>query len=552
MTDTERVPRWGLQARLVVLLASVLSVSIALISGYFIVRQRQQLDAAAADQARRARTHLVKRGMALARNVALSSERAIAVLDFLFLTEILHGAVGGDEELMYAVLMDRERRALVHSDPERAHQVLEDSGARHAHAQVEPGVFERSDLNVLEVFAPVHVGDERWGTVSFGWSLGRVNEDIARSKMEAADKVRSAVLATLVAAFVLIAVFSALGVLLAERVVRPLKEMVGAVRSVASGHLSQRVEARGSAEFIELASVFNGMTQRLESLLLEMTDRSSMERELASARSIQTRMSPPSGVLDLGDYLLTGECRMAEACGGDWWSYRQLVDGRLLLVVGDVTGHGLPAAMVASTARGALEALSVMDGPSITPSAVLQAVDGAVRDVGREEYFMTCFASILDRAAGRIDFANAGHPMPLLSRGDTGDLDVLVARGNPLGMRGPRIGVGSAELRPGDIIVYATDGLDEARNRKGQMFGVRRVCDQLTAHRALKKPTGADLAGRLFRAVNAHAGGHPQEDDITIVVCEAKDWATQTGATCEASSAGASGGGLSRSTPERR
>src|SRR5262249_44194622 len=131
----------------------------------------------------------------------------------------------------------------------------------------------------------------------------------------------------------------------------------------------------------------------------------------------------------------------ASQVGGDWWTVHDLPGDRLLVVIGDVTGHGTAAAMITSCAKAACDTVRSLAGDKLTVSYLLGALNGAVYETARRKFVMTCFASIIDLRARTITFANAGHNFPYLLRprsGEAGgsggdDLQVLMSRGNPLG-----------------------------------------------------------------------------------------------------------------------
>ena len=182
------------------------------------------------------------------------------------------------------------------------------------------------------------------------------------------------------------------------------------------------------------------------------------------------------------------------------------------------------AARYALTKRGVtlvrnVTVSSTMESHDVRPADVLQALHRAVRDIGRQQYYMTCVVAILDPANGHVEFGNAGHPMPVISRAHDPEPDFLVARGNPLGVLPQRSGSGRSEIEAGDLLVLMTDGLDEAQDPSGRPFGTRRIRDTLIRHRAQPGTNGLDLRNSLLNAVRDHAGDRPAADDITVVVC---------------------------------
>jgi sigma-B regulation protein RsbU (phosphoserine phosphatase) len=237
---------------------------------------------------------------------------------------------------------------------------------------------------------------------------------------------------------------------------------------------------------------------------------------------------PLASVGKHGQMRFAGASTPAAETGGDWWTYRKLSGERLLVAVGDATGHGVYSAMIGCAAHGAVEALSQVGEERLTPTSVLRAINAAIRIPGADHTAMTCFAALLD-PKGTIDFANASHMLPLVANCDaTGtitkvsalatnatidhvdDSEVIVAD----------IREGTQTLAPGDIVVLFTDGLTDRRDKGGRAFGHRRL--QLAVNHA-KNPGGeAGVAGvrdAVLAEVTTFADGVPADDDVTIVMC---------------------------------
>jgi len=234
-------------------------------------------------------------------------------------------------------------------------------------------------------------------------------------------------------------------------------------------------------------------------------------------------MSPSRELIQCGPYTLAGRCDMATQCGGDWWSYRALSGDRLLVVIGDVTGHGVSAAMVAATARGALEAMRTVDDTQITPVRVLEAMDDAVRSVGEQFLLMTCFAAILDAPRNSIEFANAGHCFPYVTRanaeGRLGDLSVLALRGNPLGSAERSFSTWRRAVAHGEMLLLATDGVVDRINVNGDRFSDKRYRALLSQSRFDATSSAQSLRDHVVDKIEAFAGGCPSDDDVTLIVC---------------------------------
>jgi sigma-B regulation protein RsbU (phosphoserine phosphatase) len=348
-----------------------------------------------------------------------------------------------------------------------------------------------------------------------------LSAQLAEARGEAAISARRQLLA---AGAVLL-----IGVLFAAyqglRIGRPLRALATQAGAIAGGDFARRVDVRSRDEVGQLADSFNSMAESLGTLLEGMAAKASLERELELARSVQELMSPPPTLHAAGPFRLAGRCQLAELCGGDWWGYRELTDDRLLVVVGDVTGHGMPAAMIAATARGAVEALAMNEREPLTPVGVLEAINRAIVDVSRQELLMTCFALVLDPRGGVVDFANAGHCFPyIISPDDDGLLrrpGVLAVRGNPLGAPSKVINGGQRAIAPGDVLVLTSDGLTDRVDASGERFGDKRLRELMKSY-----SMGSDgarvleLRDAIMNEVETFAGGTAADDDLTLVVCQ--------------------------------
>jgi len=262
-------------------------------------------------------------------------------------------------------------------------------------------------------------------------------------------------------------------------------------------------------------------------LLSEQARKASLEKEMELARQVQQAMLPPDTLAQHGSFKVVGYCQPASSCGGDWWTYRKLSNGRMLLVVGDATGHGIHSAMIAATARGAVEALAEVDERLLSPEQVLKSIDSAIRNVGDHNVQMTCFAAAIDPHAGILHYANAGQNFPYVVRmGAARTLDtadILALSGNPLGDRtiAPFIRHGQIVLRPGDLFVCFTDGVVERQSPSGKLFGDRRLRSELRG--SVLEVDGASLValgGKLLAALDAFAAGTTAEDDLTLVLVQ--------------------------------
>jgi serine phosphatase RsbU (regulator of sigma subunit) len=249
------------------------------------------------------------------------------------------------------------------------------------------------------------------------------------------------------------------------------------------------------------------MRQRLEQ---ERIERERVEQELQVARRIQ-QASLPKVVPQLEGWQITPFYRPAREVGGDFYDFHPLSGGRLGVVVGDATGKGVPAALVMSTTCGMLQ-LAAQASESSSPSEVLERVNEALTVRIPSNTFVTCFYAILEPKSGYLSYANAGHDLPYLWH--IGEAEELRARGMPLGlMPGMSYEEKETELDAGEVVLFYSDGLVEAHDPRGEIFGFPRL-QALVAKHGEVGALGDLLMEELYTFVGE---GWEQEDDITLL-----------------------------------
>jgi serine phosphatase RsbU (regulator of sigma subunit) len=254
-----------------------------------------------------------------------------------------------------------------------------------------------------------------------------------------------------------------------------------------------------------------GAVELLERLVeQERIERERIEQELQVARRIQ-QASLPKEVPTLEGWQISTYYHPAREVGGDFYDFHLLSEGRLGLVVGDATGKGVPAALVMSTTCGMLQAVSeALD--SFSPGEVLAQVNETLVDRIPSNMFVTCFYGVLDPKSATFTYANAGHDLPYLWHG--GCAEELRARGMPLGLM-PEMSYEQKEmiLEPTDSALLYSDGLVEAHDPQGEMFGFPRL-RALVAEQGEERSLGDFCLEELYSFVGE---GWEQEDDITLL-----------------------------------
>jgi serine phosphatase RsbU (regulator of sigma subunit) len=364
------------------------------------------------------------------------------------------------------------------------------------------------------------------GSLRLGVSTEDLENELSGSLERARDRVVAARTKSWIVSGLILAIGIVIGALQGVALARPIKALTVQAQRIAGGDLASRVPEGRRDELGVLANSFNSMANDITILLAEQANKASMEKEMELARQVQQSMLPPDVLDEHGAFKVVGYCQPASSCGGDWWTYHKLSNGKMLLVLGDATGHGIHSAMIAATARGAVEALAGIDERLLTPEQVLRAIDSAIRQVGDHNVLMTAFAAVFDSTNGILHYANAGQNFPYVIKLGPGavlqEASIIAASGNPLGDRNIAVEVrrGSLQLREGDLFVVFTDGVVERANPAGKMFGDRRLRNALMGQPAGGAQQLLALRDTLVTTINKYGEGADPQDDITFVLCQ--------------------------------
>ena len=240
--------------------------------------------------------------------------------------------------------------------------------------------------------------------------------------------------------------------------------------------------------------------------------RERIEQELRVAQLIQQQFLPQS-LPNLAGWDLSAFYLPARTVGGDFYDVMELPDGRIMVVTGDVTDKGVPAALVMASTHALLREA----GPRlISPAAVLGRVNELLCTDIPAHMFVTCLVLVFDRDSGEVLLANAGHNLPFV-RGRDGVRE-LRATGMPLGLM-PESSYDEvrAVINPGEVLLLYSDGITEQHNDDGEMFGFDRT-QELVGEAA----SGPALVDACVSMLERFSGGQEQEDDVTLVTSGAE------------------------------
>jgi len=297
----------------------------------------------------------------------------------------------------------------------------------------------------------------------------------------------------------------------AQRLTRPIHKLLASMSSVAQGDLDVRLEHQSRDEIGRLAQGFNQMVADLQENVLE---RQRMQHELELAHDMQMSLMPKAAP-QLEGVEIAGRCVPAQTVGGDFYDYVTLAGDTPAIVVADVSGKGMKAAMHAVLSYGALHAETKF---GISPCQMLGVLNHDLYDRFQDRTNCAMCLAILDVQEGVLQYANAGLPYPIVKRSEK--IFELESNGMPLGaFRRAEYEDVALELQSGDVLVFFSDGVTESRsqdNSEQLYMETERLFSVIDGFKAdMKAPAMIDA---IFADIGDFSGDTDQSDDITIVV----------------------------------
>ena len=321
--------------------------------------------------------------------------------------------------------------------------------------------------------------------------------------------------------FIVIAMI--IGIIFAKSLTNPIERLFRGTKVIAAGKFEERVLVDTGDEIGVLAESFNYMAGRILTLLGQEKDKVRMEEELKVAKLVQDSFFPANR-LRIGCVEIAAYYTPAAECGGDWW-WCVPVGERVMLLVGDATGHGVPAALITATAASCCTTIRELGAtkPEIlnSPAEILRLLNKAVYGAAQGKILMTFFIAIVDPVKMLITYSNASHNPPYLYKfkerdPDKKDLKPLQdAVSLRLGHEPDAAYTDAvAEIAPNDVMVLFTDGFIECTNRNKEEYGNRRFIKSILKS---AKIATEDICNTIVNSAMEHYAGHPLGDDLTLV-----------------------------------
>ncbi|MGD8989953.1 MAG: SpoIIE family protein phosphatase [Desulfobacterales bacterium] len=314
----------------------------------------------------------------------------------------------------------------------------------------------------------------------------------------------------------ILALVALLAFAFSRTVTKPMQILADGAERLAAGHFDTRVDIRSRDEFGEMGRVFNTVGPQLEANY-------QMRKSLDLAKEVQQNLLPaaPPRIAGLD---IAGKSIYCEETGGDYYDYFYRGDHKVDVMVGDVAGHGISSALLMTTARAFLRLRSALPGEIKEIVADVNAQ--LCKDVQDSGDFMTLFCSEINAREKHMCWVSAGHDPALLFDPVTDSFKSLSGKGLPLGVDDKAVYSETRHpLIPGNILIVGTDGIWEAPNQQGEMFGKDRLQDLVRAHAGLK---AHQILETVIKAVEAfQVSGRQRQDDITLMVIKVGPEAAQ-------------------------
>ncbi|HNV68589.1 MAG TPA: SpoIIE family protein phosphatase [Candidatus Ozemobacteraceae bacterium] len=297
-----------------------------------------------------------------------------------------------------------------------------------------------------------------------------------------------------------LALSMSVGFMLSGQFLRPIAALADGVQAINEGRFQHRVDRLSDDELGQLSNSFNVTMERLE--------------ELSVAHTVQESLFPATK-LELGGMEVFGQSIAATELGGDYYDYFSVDDKRLVILIGDVAGHGTASALLMAMAKATIT-VEVRNNPH--PAHMLEVVNQMIFTAMRKKRMMTFFYALVDTSTGEIEYVNAGHNSPFLLRVRDGQFLELASESYPLGTRKTMVyKQRKIDLAPGDSLWCYTDGFPECACEGRDQLGYDLF------RQVLRESRGADAFERcqaVYRRINAMRGMVPQNDDMTMILLQ--------------------------------
>ena len=455
-------------------------------------------------------TEVKLRGLSIARNLSNNVADFILTDDELASARLLSDAMN-NKGVRYAEVVGADNKVKAHNDLGVIGTVYSEPGDSE---EIEAApyriimIHDKTAGKIMDFSAPVIAkGKLKLGTVHVGMSYSIVE-----------DVLNKAFINVLVISIIAIALGIFAAFFLGASIAKPINVLAKGARMIGAGNLGNKIVVKSKNELGALAGIFNMMSTDLKNAQEMMVKQQRMERELEVAKEIQLSLIPKDIAVIEGFEVAT-YYSPAKEVSGDYYDVMPLGHDKFGFVVADVSGKGVPAALVMTMARSIIHSESDED---LESHITLQNLNRILFPDLREGMFVTVFYGILDAASGVVDMASAGHNDTYVCR--NGMIESHNPKGFPIGTDpGPTfdkvVKNEKFTLGKGEVLVAFTDGITEAMDPEKNEYGDARFMDVI---KASSGHSAAEIADAIVKDVEKFAKNAEQSDDISLLVIKRK------------------------------
>lgn len=314
------------------------------------------------------------------------------------------------------------------------------------------------------------------------------------------------------------AAFWVLGILgaflLSHYIVKPVNILSKSAEIIGSGNLEHTVPPLGTDELGQLAKRFNEMTEGLRQAQSAREEQLVLNEQIKQAKEIQEGMNPAKFLKREG-FQIKGFTRAAKGVGGDYYDFLELADGKLAVLISDVSGKSISASLVMVLIKTVVSTYLKLLG-AVRGDKILDAVNRIMCGEAHIDKFATILFYLYDPQTRILDFSNGGHGPIFVFRAKTSDCTTSKLEGLPMGIDDDNeYRIARMQLNPGDIVVLYTDGITECWNSSKEEFGLARLREKILAYSGF---TAKEIVDKLVLDLDQFAGNAEQHDDMTLVI----------------------------------
>lgn len=351
-------------------------------------------------------------------------------------------------------------------------------------------------------------------------SLQAIGQELFSERNILSLAVMGVILALAVFMFILEVFALIFGLRISTGITSAIRLLHRGTRRIAAGDLETKIVIPNEDELGDLATSFNMMTAAVRKGREEAVARAHLERELETARQIQEKLLPHEMPLVPG-FEIAGTSLPSQQVGGDYFDFLDMGTGQIGIAIADVSGKGIPAALLMANLQASLHAQALRKG---SVAEVVSRMNNLLVRSTDTHMFATFFYGILDRKKSTFSSTNAGHNPPLLFRAKN-KIERLSKGGLVLGfLADQQYAEQVVNIEPGEVIILSTDGIPEAIGPSegkitGNLFGEERLIETVKSN--LSK-SASEIQSAILKAITEHTANTPQSDDITLVVIKRK------------------------------